>query len=121
MKLYHWTGNGNVKSILEYGLVPNSLEIVYLTPTPDKWSPTSGTCLEVETGDIALTSFEDCSEWEVLCWGRISPENIKVVPVCPRCDGRKVVKYGVPVADKKRKCPKCKGTGLNDKEVSNGH
>ncbi|KKL19403.1 hypothetical protein LCGC14_2465810 [marine sediment metagenome] len=121
MRLYHWTNSGNVQSILEHGLIPNRLGIVYLTPSPDKWTAhMNNTCLTVETENITLTSFEDCSKWEVLCWGHVPAKNIKVTPVCPRCDGRRVVKYGVPIADKKRKCPKCKGTGLNDKEVSNG-
>ena len=77
MKLYHWTKPKNVASILSKGLKPNGMGIVYLTPQPDKWHPDGEVCLEVETGDLKLTAFEDCSDWEVLCWGKIPPEQIE--------------------------------------------
>jgi hypothetical protein len=78
MKLYHWTYKNKIKSILKNGLNTSELGIVYLTPSPDKWS--KGTvCLEVETGNLKLTCFDDCKEWEVLCWGNIPPENLKII------------------------------------------
>lgn len=78
MKLYHWTDGKNVPSILKEGLRPSSLGIVYLTPSPEKWRPTGEVCLEVETRKLKLTAFEDCSDWEVLCWGRIPSSDICV-------------------------------------------
>lgn len=78
MKLYHGTDSKNIDSILREGLKPNGLGIVYLSPTLEQCT-TGNTILEVETGDLRLTAFEDCSDWEVLCWGKIPPENIRVV------------------------------------------
>lgn len=76
MKLYHWTKAENLESILREGLRPSGLGIVYLTPKPENWH--GEVCLEVETGDLRTTAFEDARSWEVLCWGHIPPENIKV-------------------------------------------
>ncbi len=81
MKLYHWTKRENIPTILKEGLKPNGLGIVYLTPSPEKWKPDGEVCLKVETGVLKLTAFEDCSDWEVLCWGKISPFNIAVEPL----------------------------------------
>jgi len=84
MKLYHWTRKENLESILREGLRPSGLGIVYLTPRPECWKTRKQgqeqgeVCLEVETGDLRLSAFEDCKEWEVLCWGHILPENIMV-------------------------------------------
>jgi len=78
MKLYHGTDSKNLDSILSTGLCPNKLGIVYLSPQPTTcWGDV---ILEVETGDLRLTAFDDCSEWEVLCWGHVPPENIKALP-----------------------------------------
>lgn len=80
MRLYHVTPKGNVPSILREGLLPSGFGIVYLSPSLEAaksgvgWRPTeSDAILEVETGDLKLTAFEDCREWEVLCWGKIPP------------------------------------------------
>lgn len=78
VKLYHGTDSKNVDSILREGLKPSGLGIVYLSPTLKRCT-TGNTVLEVETGDLRLSAFEDCADWEVLCWGKIPPENIKVV------------------------------------------
>jgi len=80
MKLYHSTSDENLEGIKREGLKPNAVGIIYLSPTLKKARQWSGRLiLEVETGDLKLTAFEDCKDWEVLCWGRIPPENIKVV------------------------------------------
>ena len=80
MKLFHSTPTENVESILEKGLIPSGIGIVYLSPDLEHIYKISGrTILEVETGDLKLTAFEDCEEWEVFCWGRIPPENIKII------------------------------------------
>ena len=77
MKLYHQTKIKNIESILKIGLIPNKIGIVYLSPRNDL--NFGDVTLEVETGDNRLTAFDDCKEWEVLCWGRIEPSNIKIL------------------------------------------
>ena len=76
MKLYHWTKKENIESILKEGLRPSGFGIVYLTPKPETY--VGEVCLEVETGNLKLTAFEDCKEWEVLGWGAIPPKDIIV-------------------------------------------
>lgn len=81
MKLYHWTNRENLESIFKEGLRPSGFGIVYLAPHKDDWEDfhgTEGVCLEVETRDLKLTAFEDCKEWEVLCWGHIPPEDLNI-------------------------------------------
>ena len=78
MKLYHGTDSKNIDSILREGLRPNNIGIVYLSPKFGQAKRWGNVILEVETGDLRLTAFEDCTDWEVLCWGRIPPENIRV-------------------------------------------
>lgn len=73
MKLYHYTRNSNLKNIFEDGLKPNAMGIVYLCPTLDVASAVIASSeyeniIEVETDNLKLTAFDDCKEWEVLCW-----------------------------------------------------
>jgi hypothetical protein len=77
MKLFHQTDQENVSSIMEHGLRTNKAGWLYLTPRPDLCS-FGNTTLVVETRDIRLTAFEDCKEWEVLCWDKIPPNDIKL-------------------------------------------
>jgi hypothetical protein len=77
MKLYHQTSRENLSSIFRKGLMPNEIGIIYLTPLLGLGF--GEITLEVETGNNRLTAFEDCSDWEVLCWGQICPENIKTL------------------------------------------
>ncbi|KKM70532.1 hypothetical protein LCGC14_1439710 [marine sediment metagenome] len=118
--LYHATTPENAKSIMTEGLKPTYMgnSIICMSPTPEAAMNFGDVVLRVDTSGYKISCFDDCVEWERFVWrdAPIPPDRITIVPVCPRCDGRRVVKYGVPVADKKRKCPKCKGTGLNDKE-----
>lgn len=81
MKLYHWTKKEYLGKILKEGLKPSGFGIVYLSPNKDDWFDLhdTGICLEVETGDLKVTAFEDCREWERLCWGKIPPKNIVVL------------------------------------------
>lgn len=53
--------------------------LVYLTPLIEEARCYGAVVLEVETGDLRLTAFENSKEWEVLCWGRIPPEQIRIV------------------------------------------
>ena len=77
MKLYHRTSINSVQSILEHGLRPNDIGIVYLSPTQD--TGFGDVLFEVETGDNRLTAFEDCEDWEVLCWESIPAEKVKLI------------------------------------------
>lgn len=77
MKLYHQTKKENIQSIILNGLIPNKLGIVYLSPRSDlKFGDIT---LEIETGKNKLTAFDDCKDWEVLCWGKIEPFNIRII------------------------------------------
>lgn len=77
MILYHQTDRKNLNSIFCKGLIPNASGIVYLSPRSDLGF--GEVTLEVETGDSRLTAFDDCLDWEVLCWDKINPENIKLL------------------------------------------
>ena len=77
MKLYHQTSRKNLNSILRKGLMPNKIGIIYLTPLLGLGF--GEVTLEIETGDNKLTAFDDCSDWEVLCWGQIDPGNIRII------------------------------------------
>jgi hypothetical protein len=77
MKLFHQTSKKNIPFIMRQGLKPNKMGIVYLSPMQD--AGFGEITIEVETGDNKLTAFDDCKEWEVLCWGKIVPEDIKVI------------------------------------------
>ena len=80
MKLYHSTLEKNIPSILKEGLKPNHLGIVYLSPSlQTAYNKEGHSILEVETQGLKLTAFEDCKDWEVLCWGHIKPDNIRVL------------------------------------------
>ena len=76
MILYHATDHSFIDSILRYGLRPSGIGIVYLSPKP--LTSFGNTILKVETQDLRLTAFDDCTEWEVLCWGHIPPEDIQI-------------------------------------------
>jgi RNA:NAD 2'-phosphotransferase (TPT1/KptA family) len=88
MKLFHGTSKLNWESIEQFGLKPNRIGIVYLSPKPKVAFNFSGAeiLLEVETGNLKLTAFDDCTEWEVLCWGHIPPNNIKRIYFCDMCE-----------------------------------
>jgi hypothetical protein len=51
--------------------------LVYLSPIKD--ADFGPVLLQVETGDLKLTAFDDCKDWEVLCWGSILPEDIWLI------------------------------------------
>lgn len=74
MKLYHGTNWEAWQHIQTEGLRPRIPKseggwgLVYLAPTAESAECWGEVILEVETGDLRLTAFEDCKEWEVLCW-----------------------------------------------------
>jgi len=82
MKLFHGTTPAAWERIKVEGLkAGNEWGLVYLTPLVQEAQRYGGIVLEVETGDLRLTAFEDCKEWEVLCWSRepIPPSQIKLM------------------------------------------
>jgi len=81
MILYHGTTKVKARSILKTGLKANKMGIIYLSPTPKLALRWGDIILRVETGKNKLTSFDGCEEWEVLCWGNIPANNIRVYRV----------------------------------------
>ena len=79
MELYHWTKKECLESIFKRGLISNGFGIIYLTPNPK--NKFGDTLLKVETGELKLTAFEDCKDWEILCWGNIPPKDIEKVNI----------------------------------------
>ena len=86
MKLYHSTPVENLESIFERGLLLGGLRggfVIYLSPSLERVYRVKGRAvLEVETGEARLSAFDDCVEWEVLCWGPIPPENLRLLEIC---------------------------------------
>lgn len=86
MKLYHGTSWEAWQHIQAEGLqsrIPKSeggWGLVYLAPTAESAERWGEVVLEVETGDLRLTAFEDCKGWEVLCWTEngIPPEQVQL-------------------------------------------
>lgn len=76
MRLFHQTSKENIEDIMKFGLIPNRAGIVYLSPRSDLGF--GDVTIEVETDDNKLTAFDDCKEWEVLCWGKIPPDRIRL-------------------------------------------
>lgn len=60
------------------GILPSRIGIVYLSPDMEvaRRFGNNEVVLEVKTGNLKLTAFDDCKEWEIFCWGKIPPENI---------------------------------------------
>ena len=81
MQLTHIADAANLESILKSGLRVNGMGIVYLSPRPAGWRAMlpGEVLLNVTIRDQPLNSLEDCSDWEVFCWGPIPPEDIQVV------------------------------------------
>lgn len=81
MKLFHGTSKVAWEKIKNEGLKPSRIGIVYLSPDRKAADDFGGNevLLEVETSDTKLTAFDDCKEWEVLCWGHIPADKIKLL------------------------------------------
>ena len=81
VKLFHGTTPTAWERIKVEGLrAGNEWGMIYLTPLIEEAQCHGGVVLEVETGELRLTAFEDCQEWEVLCWtkDRIPPEQVQL-------------------------------------------
>ena len=83
MNLFHGTSRIAWEKIKVEGLKPSRIGIVYLSPDRRAADDFGGNevLLEVETGDTKLTAFDDCKEWEVLCWGHISADKIRLMKI----------------------------------------
>ena len=77
-ELFHGTTPSAWKQIKVEGLKANGFGIIYLTPLIEEARCHGGVVLEVETGNLRLSAFEDCEDWEMLCWGNIPPEQINM-------------------------------------------
>ena len=81
MKLYHTTLKENMSSILEKGLQPSKIGIVYLSEKPNSWwQGDKYMIFEVDMEDYKgkLTTFNEPDLDEILCWGSIEPSRLKV-------------------------------------------
>lgn len=81
--LYHWTNKENLNAILKEGIKVNGMGIIYLTKFYDKWKflHNRGILFKVKVPNkIRLSTFEEYKDGtEILCWGNIPKENIKVI------------------------------------------
>ena len=81
MKLYHTTLKENMNSILEKGLQPSKIGIVYLSEKPDSWWQGDNYItfeVDMENYKGKLTTFNEPNLDEVLCWGSIEPSRLRV-------------------------------------------
>lgn len=83
MILFHATSKLAWEKIKVEGLRPSRIGIIYLSPNPKviDWFGGSEVLLKVETGENKLTAFDDCKEWEVLCWGPIPTDAITLLTI----------------------------------------
>jgi len=75
--LYHHTKAINLDSILKKGLIRNGIGIVYLTPITTPILFGNDIVLEIDVRGLRLTAFDDCKNWEILCWDSIEPKRIR--------------------------------------------
>ena len=81
MILYHTTLKTNLKSIQKEGLIPSRIGIVYLSENPDSWwQGDKYITFEVNMDNCPhrLTTFNEPNLDEVLCWGSIEPDRIRL-------------------------------------------
>ena len=81
MKLYHTTLKENKDSILEKGLRPSKIGIVYLSEKPDSWWQGDKYItfeVDMESYKGRLTTFNEPDLDEILCWGSIEPNRLRV-------------------------------------------
>ena len=81
MKLYHTTLKKNKDSILKKGLLASKIGIVYLSEKPNSWwQGDEYVTFEIDTKNLKnkLTTFNQPKLDEVLCWGNIKPDKLKL-------------------------------------------
>ena len=81
MKLYHTTLKENMSSILERGLQPSKIGIVYLSEKPNSWWQGDDYVtfeVDMENYKGKLTTFNEPNLDEILCWGSIEPSRLRV-------------------------------------------
>ena len=75
--LFHATTPSAWVRIEKEGLKPRTeMGIIYLSPNPIDASNFGEIVLKVKIREQKLSAFEDCVDWEVLCWDPIPPEDI---------------------------------------------
>ena len=81
MKLYHTTLKKNKDSILKKGLLASRIGIVYLSEKPNSWwQGEDYITFEVDIKNTdKFTTFNEPNLDEILCWGNIGPEKIKLM------------------------------------------
>lgn len=82
MKLYHTTLKSNLDSIIKKGLIPSKIGIVYLSEKPNSWwQGKEYITLEIDMigSKNKLTTFNNPDLDEILCWGNIEPNRIKIL------------------------------------------
>ena len=78
MILYHGCTDTEADSILATGLRTKGSWPAYLAMTPDVAHDFGDVILAISVpANTRLSTFEDCADWEVLCWDNISPEHIR--------------------------------------------
>lgn len=82
--LYHATPQENVESIQLMGLKPGGLHgqsfAVYLSESPISWVESGMSVLRVDTKGLTgnMTTFGEKELDEILYWGRIEPDRIRI-------------------------------------------
>ena len=82
MILYHTTLKSNLKSIQKEGLKPSKIGIVYLSEKADSWwQGDEYVTFEVDISGCPhrLTTFNEPDLDEILCWGNIEPNRLKLI------------------------------------------
>lgn len=81
MRLFsHITRREKLPSILDTGLLPNKMGVIYLSPKLEGWRNVQDgeVLLHVMVRQQHITAFTDCANWEVLCWDAIPPQDILI-------------------------------------------
>jgi len=80
MILYYITNKKNLYSIMKNGIEPDKDGKIHLTSDYHLFElKKNDIILEIDTKDSAITCFDDCNEKDILCWGKIEPNNINKI------------------------------------------
>ncbi len=77
--LYHGTSREAWERIRVVGLMPNlRCGILYLSPDAATAANFGDVVLRVRMSGQHLTAFEDCRDWELLCWEAIPAKDVSL-------------------------------------------
>ena len=80
MTLYYITNKKNLYSVMKDGILPDKDGKIHLTSNHKLFElKKNDIILEINTKEIPITCFDDCNEKDILCWGKIEPENINKI------------------------------------------